>query len=517
MDKKVYIDKFLSLRYNLPTGSEDKVYAKIKPDGSFQFSFYVLKTQSIYITLGASGYYTMAVVEPGASLNLKLPVRKITQAYEGYPNPHYQPDFTKPFYGKGAEIQNEISRLYESLGKLVVADTIRIDEDKLNTALAEVPALLKTIDQFKTGGANAKPAATAKPSLKAGNADARLMDVPLMLKNTGINNAGNQEINLHDWAVSYLSYKLIAKAIINANNSGKPLDYRKIKFPHSNYQSSEFFYAAERMQDLLPGYVEKEIMKARIMNNPHLVLNAYETELVNKFLENRTDKRDSVELAVIEDRFRKKPKAMDAADSITCSITCNYYKATLPPELSDIAIGNTIKGYYLSPFIKAEAPQLLKKINNPAVAAYVKANVLRAKTPANISYTKATESDMIKLLVKKYPGKGIYIDLWATWCAPCRDEFTYYPQLIDKFGDKVAFVFLCNRSPEQTFKEIIAKLPFKAEHYFLNTEQNATLFKEFNVSGIPHYIFITKEGKIINKFKRPSSTENLYRDIEAEM
>jgi thiol-disulfide isomerase/thioredoxin len=38
-------------------------------------------------------------------------------------------------------------------------------------------------------------------------------------------------------------------------------------------------------------------------------------------------------------------------------------------------------------------------------------------------------------------GKYVYIDIWATWCAPCRQEIPYLQKIEKKYEDKrIAFV-----------------------------------------------------------------------------
>jgi thiol-disulfide isomerase/thioredoxin len=55
-------------------------------------------------------------------------------------------------------------------------------------------------------------------------------------------------------------------------------------------------------------------------------------------------------------------------------------------------------------------------------------------------YEKTTS---IYEIISKLKGKVVYLDVWGTWCGPCKDELRYNPQLKQQFEDKdVAFVYL---------------------------------------------------------------------------
>ena len=92
-----------------------------------------------------------------------------------------------------------------------------------------------------------------------------------------------------------------------------------------------------------------------------------------------------------------------------------------------------------------------------------------------------------------------------------------YPQMMDKYKDKVTFVFLCGASDEIAYKAVLNNLNFKANQFFLNTQQYTNYKNIFGISSIPHYLFITKDGKVTNNFKRPSAGNELYALIDAEV
>ncbi|MDR3007090.1 MAG: TlpA family protein disulfide reductase [Sphingobacterium sp.] len=94
--------------------------------------------------------------------------------------------------------------------------------------------------------------------------------------------------------------------------------------------------------------------------------------------------------------------------------------------------------------------------------------------------------------------KVIYIDFWATWCAPCLSEFPNSKQIEAYFHNKdVSFVYLCLDSDFDKYKATISRYDLGGQHYFLSAKQSSAIRELFNANGIPFYILIDKDGRIL--------------------
>lgn len=114
-------------------------------------------------------------------------------------------------------------------------------------------------------------------------------------------------------------------------------------------------------------------------------------------------------------------------------------------------------------------------------------------------------------LIKSLKGKIIYIDVWASWCAPCRAEMPNSLALKNKYDNgKVVVLFLSIDEDVAAWKKVNKdeNLGNYAYSYLLLNAQETDFVKKLKISSIPRYILIDKKGQICNsKAPHPGEPE----------
>lgn len=104
-----------------------------------------------------------------------------------------------------------------------------------------------------------------------------------------------------------------------------------------------------------------------------------------------------------------------------------------------------------------------------------------------------------------FRGKYVYIDIWATWCQPCRRELPYLKALEQKFeGKEIVFLGLSVDSDRAKWEAKVRSGELSGIQLYLGDSSEFT--KAYGISGIPHFILIGKDGTTVNPdMTRPSS------------
>ena len=111
-------------------------------------------------------------------------------------------------------------------------------------------------------------------------------------------------------------------------------------------------------------------------------------------------------------------------------------------------------------------------------------------------------------------GKLVYIDIWATWCLPCIKEIPSLKKMAEHFKEKdIQFVSICKSDLKKRWEKMVEEKELDGIQLFA-PDENISFFKDYNVQGIPRFILIDKEGKIIDgNAKRPTNPK-LIEEIE---
>lgn len=113
-----------------------------------------------------------------------------------------------------------------------------------------------------------------------------------------------------------------------------------------------------------------------------------------------------------------------------------------------------------------------------------------------------------------FKGKYVFIDVWASWCPPCRGQLPHMKALEEKMhGKNIVFVSISVDENEKAWKDMVEKESLTG--YQLRANIDTPFMKKYKVNGIPRFILLDKEGKIINpNMTRPSQPETL-KTLEA--
>jgi thiol-disulfide isomerase/thioredoxin len=119
---------------------------------------------------------------------------------------------------------------------------------------------------------------------------------------------------------------------------------------------------------------------------------------------------------------------------------------------------------------------------------------------------------LLDKLIEQNPNKVLYIDIWGTWCGPCKKEFPFSKKLYDGIDHgKIQMIYLCIGSPKEEWEQMINSEGLKGQHYLIDDDNLKKFDNEngINIQGIPRYIIVSKDGKIKDKNAPRPSDDNM--------
>lgn len=235
-----------------------------------------------------------------------------------------------------------------------------------------------------------------------------------------------------------------------------------------------------------------------------------------------------------EDWFRNVAAYRDVLDGKIANITyATYQKELMAGAELDALKANVVDTKITSPFIRGyyqylQASAVIKRSDDVSnidsvykkFMAEVTNDVYKKKiSEAYDNFKKYSDNQPApdfefenvhgaKVRLSSLKGKYVYIDVWATWCGPCKREIPALTAIEEKFaGKNIHFISLSvdRQSDKEKWQDFVKEKQLKGEQLITDNDFNADFIKNFNINAIPRFILIGPDGKIVSaRAKRPS-------------
>ena len=140
-------------------------------------------------------------------------------------------------------------------------------------------------------------------------------------------------------------------------------------------------------------------------------------------------------------------------------------------------------------------------------------------TPAPLSDFELTDQFGNTHTLAAYEGKVIFLNFWATWCGPCRNEMPDIQKLYEEYsaqGEDAEVVILGVAGPgigqEGSADEIASFMEENGYTYPVLMDESGEMFSQYGISAFPTTFMIDKDGNVYG-YVPGQMTEDIMRSI----
>jgi cytochrome c biogenesis protein CcmG/thiol:disulfide interchange protein DsbE len=121
-------------------------------------------------------------------------------------------------------------------------------------------------------------------------------------------------------------------------------------------------------------------------------------------------------------------------------------------------------------------------------------------------------TDAYEARLARLHGYPVVVNLWASWCGPCREEFPLLQQLSARYGKKVAFLGVNSQDSDDAAATFLREAPLSYPSY---TDPHKDIFAAVGASvGFPDTAFYDKTGELVYLKQGPYSHAS---ELEADV
>lgn len=190
-------------------------------------------------------------------------------------------------------------------------------------------------------------------------------------------------------------------------------------------------------------------------------------------------------------------------------------KAIKSQNLKNFIIQNSLYDVSIDfPNYKKIYQEYLANTNNPK---------LKKSLTTTYNNIKATEANKAspkfdyenhkggKTSLESLKGKYVYIDVWATWCGPCRKEIPSLQKVEVQYeGKNIEFVSISidSMKDHEKWSKLVTKEQLGGIQLLADNEWDSKFIKDYGIQEIPRFILIDPNGNIVNsQAPKPSDTK----------
>ncbi len=202
-----------------------------------------------------------------------------------------------------------------------------------------------------------------------------------------------------------------------------------------------------------------------------------------------------------ENNFLAQKAISDSKDNVTQLLSAN-----------EVEFKKIMKDKKASDFKKLEDSKLDEnfiKLEKANIEADLKGFIVyynQKKANNKLNNIKSPSFDYVnfagtKTKLEDFAGKYVYIDVWATWCGPCRAEIPFLKKTEERYeGKSIEFVSISIdvKKDFDKWKKFVGDKKLGGTQVIADNNWTSEFIKQYNIQSIPRFILIDPKGNVVS-------------------
>ena len=125
---------------------------------------------------------------------------------------------------------------------------------------------------------------------------------------------------------------------------------------------------------------------------------------------------------------------------------------------------------------------------------------------------------LLKKILEPFKGKFVLLDIWGTWCGPCKEALSHSTEEYARLQDyDIQFLYLANNSPQESWENVIKEYNVSGDnvaHYNLPSEQQSAIERHLDIHSYPTYKLFNRDGNLLDLEIDARDLETLARLLD---
>lgn len=108
----------------------------------------------------------------------------------------------------------------------------------------------------------------------------------------------------------------------------------------------------------------------------------------------------------------------------------------------------------------------------------------------------AADNGALPEALRPYAGRVMYVDFWASWCAPCAQSFPWLNEMHERYGDRLTVIGVNVDTSDADAQRFLSRHPAQFQ---IVRDPRGALAEHYKIQGMPSSVILDAQGRVLHQ------------------